>query len=179
MDKFLIADDALLARWRFDAVEWGVAGDDIVELGLGVWVVTVDDGDGNVLFFLPFLLGVSVIDVVVSPFFTFDRRLIGCGDSWQRFGDVVVFVAAGDFVDDDFLLEWDFLVDDEDLWFDVDAEACCFAFNFFMFWHRIEIMRASRWIWKEMSVCWYGGRMHIGLAILKSDLRHKDYGSVF
>ena len=58
-----------------------MAGDDIVELGLGVWVVTVDDGDGNVLFFLPFLLGVSVIDVVVSPFFTFDRRLIGCGDS--------------------------------------------------------------------------------------------------
>ena len=58
-----------------------MAGDDIVELGLGVWVVTVDEGDGNVLFFLPFLLGVSVIDAVVSPFFTFERRLTGCGDS--------------------------------------------------------------------------------------------------
>ena len=47
IDNLFITDEVFFARLRSDALDRGVAGDEIVELGLDDSVVTVDVGDAN------------------------------------------------------------------------------------------------------------------------------------
>ena len=173
-------DEVFFARLRSDALDRGVAGDEIVELGLDDSVVTVDVGDANAAVCLDAFLD-KLAAVLVPIFLALWRRSLDCGESWERLGDAPGKSDAGDFRFEDTFLEddlgdaacstdaGDFRLDDTfmednllttrggDVMELVDAGADALDFDFFFFIVESQIYESCccllRRLWVLSKIC--------------------------